>query len=234
MAHGGTLQACPWPRSPAPLAGPSRPQPGRRETPAGCTGHAQTAARSRCERASAPPARATYLGAPRPRMLQVWAVVTSVERTGAWAAAIADTRGGTPPPPGPGCGGHAGGLAGDLAAQGPRTTSGMGGAGPKHLAGRGRGGGGAGLGVRDAAARAWACAPVWRSLGPRASVSAAQPRGRTAAGIQPSAAPEASPHGANSPPNCKDGISWAWHELQSQTNPPRSVSEWGGFSVNLW
>lgn len=168
-ARGSVSRACPGPAPvpgpPAPRAGPSRPQPGRREPPAGCTGHAQTAARSRRERASAPPARATYLGARRPRMLQVWAAETSAGRAGAQAEAIGDTRGATPPPPRPGRGGHAGGLAGRLAAPGLRATSGIrgegGGAGPDHLAGLGRGwgGGGAGLGVQDSAARAWACAP---------------------------------------------------------------------------
>lgn len=100
VVHGGQWQrptslpqARPCPGSPAPRAGPSRLQPGRREPPAGCTGHAQTAARSRRERASVPPARATYLGAPRPRMLQVWETGSSAGRVGARAAAIADTRG---------------------------------------------------------------------------------------------------------------------------------------------
>lgn len=70
-ARGSVPQVCPGPAPvpgpPAPRAGPSRPQPGRREPPAGCTGHAQTAARSRRERASVPPARPRDLpGRPAP------------------------------------------------------------------------------------------------------------------------------------------------------------------------
>lgn len=117
----------------------------------------------------------------------------------------------------------------------PRHVGHPGGAGPDHLAGLGRGAGVGGkrLGVLDAAARAWACAPVWPSPGLGAEVSVARQRGRTAAGIQLSAVPEAQPPGANSPSDCKDGISWAWHELQCQTNPLRSAGDRGGFSVNL-
>lgn len=115
-----------------------------------------------------PPARATYLGAPRPRMLQVWMAGTSAGRTGARAAAIGDTQGATPPPPGPGRGGHTGGLAGGLAAPGPRATSGMGGGRRPRSpggagAGRGRGRrrvgrsglGGASVGVRSSLAESW-------------------------------------------------------------------------------
>lgn len=155
-ARGSVSRACPGPAPvpgpPAPRAGPSRPQPGRREPPAGCTGHAQTAARSRRERASAPPARATYLGARRPRMLQVWAAETSAGRAGAQAEAIGDTRGATPPPPRPGRGGHAGGLAGRLAAPGLRATSGIRGEGGVQARITWRGWGGAGAG----AAQDWA------------------------------------------------------------------------------
>lgn len=96
-----------------------------------------------------PPARATYLGAPRPRM-QVWAAGTSAGRIGARAAAIGDTQGATPPPPGPGRGGHAGGLA----APGPRATSGIRGAQAGITC---RGWGGARLG----AAQGWAFR-TWR------------------------------------------------------------------------
>lgn len=141
----------------------------------------------------------------------------------------------TPPPPGPGLGRLAGELAGGLAAPGPRATSGIRGA-QAMITWRGWGGaraGGKRLGVLDAAARAWACAPVWPSSGLTAEVSAARQRGRTAAGIQLSAVPEAQPPGANSPPDCKDGISWAWHELQCQTNPPCSAGDRCGFPVNL-
>lgn len=99
VASHGLAPSPPLSGSPAPRAGPSRPQPGRREPPAGCTGHAQTAARSRRERASVPPARATYLGAPRPRMLQVWETGSCAGRVGALAAEIADTRGSPHPHP---------------------------------------------------------------------------------------------------------------------------------------
>lgn len=237
-ARGSVPQVCPGPAPvpgpPAPRAGPSRPQPGRREPPAGCTGHAQTAARSRRERASVPPASPRDLpGRPAPpdaAGMDGWDLRGADRGAGCW---VRGHPGRHPTPTRPGARRHAGGLAGGLAAPGPRATSGIrGGAGRDHLAGlgRGAGGGGAGLGVQDLAARAWACAPVWLSPGARAAVSSAQPRGRTAVGIQSSAAPEARPlpHGggmANSPADCKDGISWAWHELQSQTNPPRSASD---------
>lgn len=98
-ASHGLAPSPPLSGSPAPRAGPSRPQSGRREPPAGCTGHAQTAARSRSERASVLPARATYLGALRPRMLQVWKTGSCAGRVRALAAAIADTRGSPHPHP---------------------------------------------------------------------------------------------------------------------------------------
>lgn len=81
----------------------------------------------------------------------------------------------------------------------PRHVGHPGGAGRDHLAGLGRGVGGKRLGILDAAARAWACAPVWPSPGLGAEVSAAQQRGRTAAGIQLPVVREVQPLGANSP-----------------------------------
>lgn len=58
----------------------------------------------------------------------------------------------------------------------PRHVGHPGGAGQDHLAGLGRGAdvGGKRLGVLNAAARAWACAPVWPSLGLGAELSVAR------------------------------------------------------------
>lgn len=229
---------------PQPGARARRGQPGRREPPAGGTGHAQTAARSRRERASAPPARATYLGAPRPRMLQVRAGATPTGRGQGAGWPGVGGRCSSPPRPHPYPGRTADARAGGLArAATPgsqlHVEAGKGPLGRAHLARRGREGAGragwgsTGASVRDAAA---AAAGRGRALGlggrnPAEPVRPASGPG----GPRAAAAPAPGSEGAHSPRGTsqawrlrdrflgrihlsafKDGISWAWHVSQCQ------------------
>lgn len=231
----GAPQGSPGARPP-PRARARRGQPGRREPPAGGTGHAQTAARSRRERASAPPARATYLGAPRPRMLQVRAGATPAGRGGA-----RDYRGlgarSAPPRPHPSpsarrARGRAGGRRGPgvptprLGGEGAPGVRSPGGAVP---GGSKRGGVGLspgraagtrrrrrGVGVRSDPGRGGRGRRTWRAQH-RDDPSPGRRGGAPPVGSQPSAAarPSRLP-GRIRLSAFKDGISWAWHELQRQ------------------
>lgn len=191
----GAPQGGPGARPP-PSARARRGQPGRREPPAGGTGHAQTAARSRRERASAPPARATYLGALRPRMLQVRAGATPAGRGRARGYRGLGARSAPPRPhPSPSARrprGRAGGRRGPgvptprrggEGAPGPRREGASRAGWGSVPGGRsGRGGGGA-----------WACAPT------RAGVDVAgDPGGPSAAAtLAPGAEGAHGPRGAS-------------------------------------
>lgn len=237
-ARGSVPQVCPGPAPvpgpPAPRAGPSRPQPGRREPPAGCTGHAQTAARSRRERASVPPASPRDLpGRPAPpdaAGMGGWDLRGADRGAGCW---VRGHPGRHPTPTRPGARrtrGRTSGRAGSpgsprhVGHPGGRRPGSPGGAGAGRGRGRrrvGRSGlGGASVGVRSSLAESW---------GPRRSIlSPAEGAHRRGDSVfrGPRGSPPPPRGGmANSPADCKDGISWAWHELQSQTNPPRSASD---------
>lgn len=127
----------------------------------------------------------------------------------------------TPPPPGPGLGGHAGGLVGVLAAPGPRATSGIRGV-QAGITWPGWGG--------AWAAKGWAFWTRRRGRGRAlqsgraglgAEVSAAQQRGRTAAGIQLPVVREVQPLGANSPQIAK--MAFPWPGTNSSAKPIRLV-----------
>lgn len=180
-ARGSVPQVCPGPAPvpgppapvpgpPAPRAGPSRPQPGRREPPAGCTGHAQTAARSRRERASVPPASPRDLpGRPAPpdaAGMGGWDLRGADRGAGCW---VRGHPGRHPTPTRPGARrtrGRTSGRAGSPGSPrhvghrgGGRRPGSPGGAGAGRGRGRrrvGRSGlGGASVGVRSSLAESW-------------------------------------------------------------------------------
>lgn len=154
---------------PAPRARARRGRQDRREPPAGGTGHAQTASRSRRERASflAPPASATYLGARRPRMLQVrpWRDPRGAGAgRGARGGGAGGAIGAAPPPLSPGARRTRGRADGQP--RGPGATSRRGGGAPAgrgHLAGPGGREQAGRVGLAPGGRwrrRAWACAPT--------------------------------------------------------------------------
>lgn len=229
----GAPQGGPGARPP-PSARARRGQPGRREPPAGGTGHAQTAARSRRERASAPPARATYLGALRPRMLQVRAGATPAGRGRARGYRGLGARSAPPRPhPSPSARrprGRAGGRRGPGVPT-PRR-GGEGAPGPRSPGGAAAGGskpGGVGLstgrafgtrrrrgvGVRSDPGRGGRGRRPRRAQR-RGDTSPGRRGGARPAGSQPSAAARPRLPGRIRLSAFKDGISWAWHELQRQ------------------
>lgn len=123
---GGAPKGGPGSR-PLPGARARRGQPGRREPPAGGTGHAQTAARSRRERASAPPARATYLGACAPGCYRYGPARSQRARGRVRGDQWPGSRKTLPRPhPSPGARRTRGRVV-DKAARGPGATSGQGG-----------------------------------------------------------------------------------------------------------